>query len=461
MIWTGRQENINWTGAILSELAQAKSYGNKAIVIVESYVFNNLAIDPNASANFGALVDQLIANGYLVPNNPAASTVLAFYPFDEPDIELKDVCVTLFSCAPHPALANAVNVIRSNPNTSNFPLAVIASHKYGDAIQGIRLFDWAGMDYYDMDTGSYISKFISFRDMLRPEQRTIMVPQAAIFSDDIWLHDPWHVFQHASDDNQVIMVMPFLWGHADMIGLRSIESFYPYDASLRGAYEQIGGVIKRGLSAQYVGMSVPSIMVSGRLYNVSVTFKNNGSGTWQPGTNIRLGSQNPADNTTWGVSRVALPTAVYPQQTVTFKFTVKAPSGGSHNFQWRMVADGLAWFGKPSANASIKVFTGSISASPNPCKIYSGQSTCSTSISWNSNRSDAEVWVSNTDGSNPQLFARAQSYTQVASWINTSTKRFTLKAAGTNIAYVDVRGELSSYTPPEEDSPTCPGCQIP
>jgi hypothetical protein len=459
-VWTG-DDNYQWDSTILSELAQAKSYGNKAIVLVESYVFDAPGggvhrIDPYASIKFAALVDQLIAHGYLVPNNPEASTVAAFYPIDEPELNgLKDQ-----NGQAHPALVNAVNVIRGNPNTSNFPLAVIGSIKYGEAMQGIRLFDWAGLDHYGASDLIYLYEFERFTGRLRPEQRTILVPQAAknVNGDDSY-HNPEIMFAHARSDGRVIVLAPFLWGQSQMTGTRSIPA-------LRDAYNSIGATIKYGLSAQFVGMSVPTSMVSGQNYPVSVSFKNNGAGIWLPGTSIGLGSQNPGDNTRWGMHRVALPVAVYPQQVVTFSFTVRAPTSGNHAFQWRMVADGLAWFGDltPSQTVSVSIApTGSISANPNPCPIYAGQSTCYSSISWNSNRSDAEVWVSAPDGSGAQLFSRAQRHTQGASWITTNITRFALKAAGITIAYVDVKGEHSNYVPPEEPPPSCgpPECQIP
>jgi|GEM_PF-5789769 len=86
----------------------------------------------------------------------------------------------------------------------------------------------------------------------------------------------------------------------------------------------------------------------GQSYNVSVTMQNTGITTWtrDGGNPQRLGSQNPQDNTTWGTNRVDVPGLVPPGATTTFNFTVVAPSSpGIYRFQWRMVQEGVTWFG--------------------------------------------------------------------------------------------------------------------
>jgi hypothetical protein len=99
-------------------------------------------------------------------------------------------------------------------------------------------------------------------------------------------------------------------------------------------------------------------MIAGQRYPVSLTFQNTGSATWtkSPSPNpYRLGSQNPQDNITWG-GRVELPHDVVPGQSVTFNFTVTAPSVlGIHNFQWRMLQEGVTWFGAFSPNVPVQV----------------------------------------------------------------------------------------------------------
>ncbi|HEX9389760.1 MAG TPA: NBR1-Ig-like domain-containing protein, partial [Usitatibacteraceae bacterium] len=111
-------------------------------------------------------------------------------------------------------------------------------------------------------------------------------------------------------------------------------------------------------SAQFISQSVPTTMAAGRSYAVTVTMKNNGANTWTTAANYNLGSQNAQDNTRWGFGRVGLPgsTSVTTGNTATFSFNVTAPAtAGTYNFQWRMVHDGVAWFGDYTTNVAIVV----------------------------------------------------------------------------------------------------------
>ena len=110
------------------------------------------------------------------------------------------------------------------------------------------------------------------------------------------------------------------------------------------------------LDAVFISQSVPTTMSAGKSYPVSVTMKNVGSETWFSGSGIRLGSQNPGNNTYWGTGRVEPPVVTGSYQTVTFNFTVRAPEvGGSYNFQWQMVKEFVAWFGPKTPNVVVLV----------------------------------------------------------------------------------------------------------
>lgn len=108
-------------------------------------------------------------------------------------------------------------------------------------------------------------------------------------------------------------------------------------------------------NAQFVSQLVPSAMAPGGIYLVRVTMRNTGSTTWSAAAGVKLGSQNPEDNTTWG-SRVPLPHDVAPGEDVAFMFSVTAPSTtGAYNFQWKMLREGFAWFGASSTNVAVAV----------------------------------------------------------------------------------------------------------
>jgi aqualysin 1 len=110
--------------------------------------------------------------------------------------------------------------------------------------------------------------------------------------------------------------------------------------------------------ARFISQSVPTNMVPGVRYPVSITMQNSGTTIWTSATLYRLGSQNPQDNLTWGFGRVVLPHDVIPNQAVTFHFTVTAPATpGFYNFQWRMVRELVAWFGDFTPNVTVTVGT--------------------------------------------------------------------------------------------------------
>ncbi len=109
-------------------------------------------------------------------------------------------------------------------------------------------------------------------------------------------------------------------------------------------------------NATFVSQSVPTAMNAGQQYSVSVTMHNSGTKTWTAGDLHRLGSQNPQDNATWGMTRANVPASVAPGQNATFTFTVTAPtSPGTYNFQWRMLQEGVEWFGGYTENVAVSV----------------------------------------------------------------------------------------------------------
>ncbi|MEO8218336.1 MAG: NBR1-Ig-like domain-containing protein [Acidobacteriota bacterium] len=111
-------------------------------------------------------------------------------------------------------------------------------------------------------------------------------------------------------------------------------------------------------NAGFVGQSgPPGTMTPGQTFAVWVTMTNTGTSTWTSASQYKLGSDNPQNNNTWGFSRVLLPGSVAPGGSATFNFTITAPSsGGTYNFQWRMVRDDNGtWFGSSSTNVTVTV----------------------------------------------------------------------------------------------------------
>ncbi len=113
-------------------------------------------------------------------------------------------------------------------------------------------------------------------------------------------------------------------------------------------------------NASFVSKSHPSSVTAGASFSASITMKNNGSKVWYDVTNHKLGSQSPQDNTRWGLHRVAVAGTINPNQNHTFTFNCTAPATpGTYAFDWKMVEDGVEWFGA-TAVGSISVVSGSV-----------------------------------------------------------------------------------------------------
>jgi hypothetical protein len=126
------------------------------------------------------------------------------------------------------------------------------------------------------------------------------------------------------------------------------------DAAARQPAGGSGGTVAR--AAAFVDQTVPAEMVPDQNYTVSLRMRNTGTAKWTAAESYRVGTVNPIDNDVWGFRRVAVPVDVAPGAEVTFTFALKAPrTPGQYNFQWRMVQDGVEWFGEETPNLLISV----------------------------------------------------------------------------------------------------------
>jgi len=116
-------------------------------------------------------------------------------------------------------------------------------------------------------------------------------------------------------------------------------------------------------NAHVYAVHVPETLEAGKEANVSITFKNTGSTTWEKSAYFRLGAANTgayaANAFFWSSAtggsfihphdqRVFMLDGeqVAPGQNKTFRFKIKAPDEpGKYVFAARMVRDGVAWMG--------------------------------------------------------------------------------------------------------------------
>lgn len=88
-------------------------------------------------------------------------------------------------------------------------------------------------------------------------------------------------------------------------------------------------------AASFVSQSVPSLtMAPSSSQNVSVTMRNDGTGSWSSAAGYHLYSQNPAGTTRWGITQVPVSGSVIPNGNATFNFSIAAPTSGNATVSW-------------------------------------------------------------------------------------------------------------------------------
>lgn len=110
-------------------------------------------------------------------------------------------------------------------------------------------------------------------------------------------------------------------------------------------------------NAAYVSQDVP-MLIPGDKITISVTMKNTGNTDWTKEDGFYLGSQRPADNTTWGLNRVSLDDGelIEPNQEKTFTFDIQVPlEQGIYTLQWQMIQEDVEWFGSKSSSKILRV----------------------------------------------------------------------------------------------------------
>lgn len=118
-------------------------------------------------------------------------------------------------------------------------------------------------------------------------------------------------------------------------------------------------VVQTGNDAEFVSQSVPLQMKRSSTQFISITMRNTGSTTWNAGNDLyRLGSQSPTDTQRWGFRRLFAPpnANIAPGQTYTWNYSISTPPNpGFYVFQWRMVQEGVQFFGEQTPALNIEI----------------------------------------------------------------------------------------------------------
>ncbi|GGA37494.1 hypothetical protein [Dyella nitratireducens] len=269
MSWSGDTSDAGRASSLaylMTELAKAKAAHVHAIIPGYPFLFNLAAGStscwqnyPAASQEWSSLVQTMVQTGYLIPGDPDRSTVTAVYLVDEPN--LGSSCLSDVNGTANPALANAVNAIHSNANTSSLPVASILTTSFDQISSGMRLLDWVGFDSYG-DSDSQWYAHLNELKSYAPSKKIIIVPGAQSGQGCVGINDTTPFFQTMQSDSQVVWLAPFVWfSTSTCLGIRDLST-------LRTTYETEGAGIKaQGCTASneaalFCGAALTSFVLS-------------------------------------------------------------------------------------------------------------------------------------------------------------------------------------------------------
>lgn len=202
-------------------------------------------------------------------------------------------------------------------------------------------------------------------------------------------------------------------------------------------------------AANYVSQSVPTTLNVNQTASATITMKNCRAGgdcsnlnSWTVAGNYALGSQNPANSNTWGVTTVNVPGTVNPGSNQAFTFTITAPAvAGSYNFQWQMKQAGV-FFGDLTPNVVINVIAPNFSLT---CTPASNPVTAGSSASYS-------VTVSPSNGFSSAVVLSLQN-------VNPAAPTITSSGATSNSPYSPTAFPVSTTnaTPPQTYTLTIQG----
>ena len=106
-----------------------------------------------------------------------------------------------------------------------------------------------------------------------------------------------------------------------------------------------------GPDATITGDTIPTSMTTGQTYNASITVQNTGSMPWNESNMFRLGMLNDENGDAYKfngtTARIWLPESanVLPGQSITFDYTMTAPTTGTYHPTYKMVWENHEWYG--------------------------------------------------------------------------------------------------------------------
>ncbi|HWQ93523.1 MAG TPA: NBR1-Ig-like domain-containing protein, partial [Clostridia bacterium] len=144
-------------------------------------------------------------------------------------------------------------------------------------------------------------------------------------------------------------------------------------------------------SYEIVSDDIPPVMPPGSTTTVHVTMRNRGV-LWNDARQFRLGAVGDSDPFTT-TTRYNVGAEIGPGSTRTFTITLRAPTTlGTYNTDWRMLREGVTWFGPTLARTILVSTNGDQVAPATPTGLVATATTYSqVNLKWNP--ASDNVWV--------------------------------------------------------------------
>jgi hypothetical protein len=111
--------------------------------------------------------------------------------------------------------------------------------------------------------------------------------------------------------------------------------------------------------SQFVSQTYVSTVQAGQQISAILKWLNTGSQFWDGLAGVKLVSQNPPNNVTWGVSNRPVSGLTLKGEQLEVRLTAVAPVvAGTYSFQWQLSQEGRGFFGEASTNLTIVVTPG-------------------------------------------------------------------------------------------------------
>lgn len=150
-------------------------------------------------------------------------------------------------------------------------------------------------------------------------------------------------------------------------------------------------------SAEYVSDDIPDTVDQNEIRTVHITFRNRGL-AWTEAHQFRLGAVDNSDPFT-DETRQLISGTVGPGDTYTFTFVIHFPMPGVQTTNWRMVRDGVTWFGDTlTKNVLVNATVDDTIPPTAPGNLQTNCSDCSTiHLTWEASTDNIgvlsyEIW---------------------------------------------------------------------